>query len=255
MTSDTDIELRTQSFARIIAALDQTLDWPKLGTLYCSEGGEDFFCEEQRDALVEAGMEFAHELGERLGPTDGKGASLYVGAAVFELLPALFESLVLNRSVTLVNLAQAETSELNRGLRAVAEQTGLDLPVIVTDPLTTLASESFDHIWMTSVLTDPEAFPALHDYCYEREGSELATGMGDFEAEREAAARLVSETLALAAPAFWLTTTDEELPLFAEECEARALGITVPETGRLSGIVGDPVRHCYVASLADSSST
>lgn len=256
MTSEADLESRMQNLARVIAALDAAINWSQLGDLYCSEGGEDFFCEEQRDATVEAGMEFARELGMRLGSGDarGKGASLYVGAAVFELLPALFECLVLSRNVTLINLDQEETVELNRALDVVAKETDNDLPHIGTYSLRKLEPALFDHIWMTSVLTDPGAFPALHDYCYEREGSELGTNMGDLEVERAAAACLVADTLTLAAPAFWLTTTDEELPFFAEECEARALTMTVPETGRLSGIVGDPVRHCYVSSEAESES-
>lgn len=241
-----------ERLARVIARLDATLDWPLLGQLYCSEGGEDFFCEEQRDALVESGMEFAQELGARLGAADSGGSSLYVGAAVFELLPALFESIVLERQVTLLNLDQTETSELNRGLARVAEETGVVLPRVEICSLARLSASEFDHLWMTSVLTDPDAFPALHDLSYERGGTELGTNRGDLQADCTAATQLIREALNRVTPAFWLTTTDEELTLFESECEARSLSIDVPESGRLSGIVGDPVRHCFVEPLAPS---
>ena len=74
-----EIPIRMERLARVIARLDATVNWPLLGQLYCSEGGEDFFCEEQRDALVESGMEFAQELGGRLG-TSGSGGSVAPGA-------------------------------------------------------------------------------------------------------------------------------------------------------------------------------
>ncbi len=244
------LEQRTQRLGQIIAGLDAALDWELLGTLYCSEGGEDFFCEEQRDALAESGLEFAHDLGTRLVGTQGAsaGASLYLGAAVFELLPALFEHLVLERRVVLVNLGHEESLELNRGLTVVEKQAGIELPRIEIGELASVGGGPFDHVWMTSVLTDPEAFPALHDRIYQREGGELATNLGHFESELDAATELVGQVLDRTAGSFWFTTTDEELPLIRGECEARGLELKTPGTGRLSGIVGDPVRHCYVVA-------
>ncbi len=251
MSFEAEIETRTKLLGRAIAHLDGALNWAELGKLYCSEGGEDFFCEEQRDAIVMSGMEFAQELGGRLAPN--AGASLYVGAAVFELLPALFECLVLERPVTLINLDQAETSELNRGLAQAASELGVELPQIETCELSTLRPASFDHVWMTSVLTDPEAFPALHDHFYEREGTELGTNRGDLDSEGAVANELVEKLLATATQPFWLTTTDEELPIIQVQCALRSLEIQIPETGRLSGIVGDPVLHCYVSSEAGNA--
>jgi hypothetical protein len=40
-----------------------------------------------------------------------------------------------------------------------------------------------------------------------------------------------------------VTTTDEELPLFEEPLEALGLTLVSPQVARLSGLVGDPIRH------------
>ena len=146
-----------ERFGEALARLEGELDWRHLGELHCHEGGEDFFPQEQVDAMREAGLVLAAALGQRLSPG---GRSLYVGAAIGELVVLLCESLVLGREVRALNLANEESTELNRALAAVEEACGFPLPRIEF-----LGPEevegAFDHGWLVSVLNDPEAFPAL----------------------------------------------------------------------------------------------
>jgi hypothetical protein len=221
-----DLQQRAERLAEALSRVDAALDWDLLGDLYCHEGGARFFPEEQRGAIRDAGLAFAADLGERLAPG---GASHYVGAAVAELPMLLFETLVLERRVHWTQLPGPEFEELARVMSAV----GGPAPSSDAAP-----SSPVDHLWFVSVLTDPDAFPALHDELYGRD-----TGGGDLGSERERAARLVDRALdGLSRPAT-ITTTDEEAPSFLAACERRGWQLTFPERGRLSGIVGDVVRH------------
>jgi hypothetical protein len=234
-------------FGAALVELEAELDWTALGELYCHAGGASFFPPEQVRAIREAGLLFAGDVGNALAtlPPGGPGRSLYVGAAVAELIPALSEALVLEREVVLQNLPGPEPDELNRALHAVGERLGRRLPAITTGDVTDVARGGFDHVWMTSVLTDPDAFPALHDHLYRRSG-ELATGRGRVRGERgRATALLAALTRRLANPALW-TTTDEEQGFVREALAALELELTAPPSARLSAIVGDPVRTCLV---------
>ena len=92
---------------------------------------------------------------------------------------------------------------------------------------------------MTSVLTDPDAFPALHDELYGRRGGPEAVGGGHPKAERRAARELVDRCLDAAAPEALLTTSAEELPVWAPAVDERGGRLDVARKGRLSGLVGD----------------
>jgi hypothetical protein len=225
-----------EAFGAALTALDAELDWELLEGLYCWEGGEGFFSDEQREAMWDAGLQIAAGLSDRLAelPAGGPRRSLYVGAAVAELVPMLVESLVLGREVCAVNLPGPEVDELNCALEAV----GVELRFEAEAP-----REPVDHLWVVSVLTDPEAFPALHDELYQREG-EAATGTGDLVSERARAAELVEGWCdGLARPAL-ISTTDEEAGFFEAEAERRDRRFKVPRIGRLTAIVGDALRHC-----------
>ena len=245
-------------FAAALSELERELDWGRLGALYCYEGGEHFFTEDALEAQREAGLELAAALGEALGrlPVDAPRRSLYVGAALGELLPMLFEALVLEREVHWVNLAGAEMDELARALGVVEERIGVSL---VSPRCSSPAQGStaelwrgrgpFDHLWMASVLTDPEGFPALHDELYQRRGAE-ATGRGNRAKEEACARELVREVVAAAADRTLLATTEEELPFFLEACEARSIECSVAEVGRLTAIVGDVLRFARLTRRA-----
>lgn len=229
-----DLPARAGRLAATLADLDQELDWGVLGDLYCHEGGEHFFPPEQRDAIRDSGLAIASDLGQYLSPV---GASLYVGAALAELTPILFEHLVLGRKVHWVQLPDGETEELRRALK----QVGSDLPRPTTS--STWPEGTVDHLWVVSVLTDPQAFPALHDKLYERRGQELGTGKGDLQQDRFKAQALVGVALDRVVLPATLSTTDEEAPLFGSACAARGWSCNFAAQGRLSGIVGDVVRH------------
>lgn len=239
---------RAELFAAALVELDAELDWEGLGRLYCSEGGEHFFGPEDRAAWRESSLLFAGDVGEAVSHSRG-GCAVYVGAALAELAPVLCESLVLERQVWPVNLPGPEADEIDRALRRVAARLKVELPRMWTAPLHELPRGQCDHGWMVSVLTDPDAFPALHDHLYDRHGAE-ATGCGDLDAERRKAETLVHALLdRLRIPA-WLTTTDEELSIVERACHRRGWRLRVPRRARLSPIVGDPVRLCELRAAA-----
>jgi len=227
-----------ERFAAAWCALEAELDWSALGRAHCHEGGDDFFAPEQRVEIFDTGLLFADDLAARLEPG---GRSLYVGASVAELPVILCEVLVLEREVSWHDLPGPITAELNRALAAVADRLRAPLPSISTAGLDAVEPGTCNHLWLVSVLTDPDCFPALHDALYERTG-ELATGRGDPAAERARAAALIEQTLDhLRLPAT-LTTTEEELRFFAEAVSARGWQLEVPTNARLSAVVGDGVR-------------
>ncbi len=241
------------AFAEAVLGLEDELDWELLGRLYCAEGGEDFFPPAQVEAIREAGLRFAADLGAVLpavaGPLGPGGpASLYVGAGVAELIPALGEALVLGRRVVFQNLEGPEGDELKRALGAVAVIRAAPLEVLL-GPLEDVVPEreaAFGHVWMTSVLTDPEAFPSLHDEAYGRADSGPVRP-AVLEREHRLAKRLVARVIdRLEVPGI-LTTTDEELPFFEAAFLHRGLRLSAPKSARLSAIVGDPVRTSRVS--------
>ena len=48
-----DLEERTARFAAALSTLHEELDWDLLGELYCHEGGEHFFPEQQRERVFD----------------------------------------------------------------------------------------------------------------------------------------------------------------------------------------------------------
>lgn len=229
------------AFSQVLLILEERLDWVALGQAHCLEGGEDFFDAAQREAIQDTGLHFAGDLGERL---ESGGRSLYVGAGVAELVPMVFESIVLRRDVRAVCLPGSIADELNAGLKVARAETSRKIPVIETRLWQSDDHRPIDHLWMVSVLTDPEAFPALHDRLYERRGTELATRKGSINKERPKAQALIERALGAVVTPAWLATTDEELELIVPAASARGIHVQIPESGRLSAVVGDSVRLC-----------
>lgn len=229
---------RIGRFGEVLARLDAELDWDACASVYCDGDAAGFFGPERREAVLDAGLKLGADVAEALGGRPGR--SLYVGAAVAELAPMLMESVVLGRTVHWRTLPSPEAAELARALAAVDPT----LPRPVTERWRGGALHPCDHVWMTSVLTDPDAFPALHDRLYGRQGGPEAVGGGHPKAERARAKELLEACLAAAASEAVLTTTDEELALWGPAVEAAGGRLDVPRTGRLSGLVGDVVRVC-----------
>ncbi|MFT5050491.1 MAG: hypothetical protein ACI8QZ_001893 [Chlamydiales bacterium] len=237
-----------ERFAAALTEVHEALDWDLLGGLYCEEGGEHFFPAQQREAITDAGLLLAADVGEAVASApEGPGRSLYVGAAVGELAPMLCEALVMQREVVALNLANPETTEINRALDTVARSLGFDLPSIRCGDWDPMGVGRCQHVWLVSVLTDPDNFPALHDELYGRSGTALATQRGYLPAELAAGRELLRKVLDCVTPGGLITTTDEEFPIFAEQCAQRGWSLEPAAQARLSAIVGDPVRVCRIA--------
>lgn len=223
-----------ERLAAALGELEGELDWPALGAAYCEGDARDFFDAERIAHVLDTGLRLADDVAARL-PDRGPARSLYVGAAVAELAPILVESLVLEREVRWHLLPGRELDELARALAGVGARLGLELPRPDPRPLESVAPAACDHLWLVSVLTDPDAFPALHDELYERVGTPAATARGELETERARADSLVRALLAHAAPRALLTTTSDELPLLLESLPEGA----AVERGRATALVGD----------------
>lgn len=229
-----------EHFGATLAALDQEVNWDLVATVYCDGDSEGFFDDERRNAVLDAGLKVASDLGEALEPG---GRSLYVGAAVAELAPMLFEAIVLGRRVVWKALPSVEMEELTRALRAVSVEGRSALPIPKTEPWLGRELGRCDHVWMTSVLTDPEAFPALHDALYQRQGTPEAVGGGHPKEERRRARELVDEALVASGEGAVISTSDEEVQVWEAAAEDFGLTLEVAPTGRMSGVVGDVIRR------------
>ncbi|MEZ5975823.1 MAG: hypothetical protein R3F33_00375 [Planctomycetota bacterium] len=232
-----------QTFAAALGICHETLDWSHLGTLYCEEGGEDFFSEQAVEAIQDAGLQIVSDLQEVLAPLP-RAASLYVGVGVAELIPMLFEQILLGRPVRGATLPGAEADALTQALAAAHQELGVTMPQIDTRPLARIGMPAINHLWFASVITDPDHFPALHDELYGRKGTHLATGRGNLTKERRRALELYHSALRnLQSPAV-ITTSEEELPILLEAVGEYPGQLLIPPKGRLSAIVGDPLLHC-----------
>jgi hypothetical protein len=237
------VSASAERFGEIYAQLDAELDWQLLGRCSCEGDGSEFFDDELRERILDTGLLVADDLAGKL-PKRGPARSLYVGAAVAELAPMLVEQLVLGREVVWLNLDSAELRELDRALEAVSNRCAIELPRPAS--ALQLAAASCDHVWIVSVLSDPEHFPALHDDLYGRAGSELATGRGDLREDRDRALALARHWLECCALPCILSSTDEELSLLAPLAASLGLALEVPERAQISAVVGDRIRHCSV---------
>lgn len=229
-----------QRFGAVLSELEAELDWALLGRCACEGDGSDFYDRALRERILDTGLRFAEDVGRALEERPGR--SLYLGAEIAELPVILAEHLVLGRRIEWLNIECAQTTELARALRAVGERLGLDLPVPRARAIEELEPGSCDHLWMVSVLTDPDSFPALHDALYERKEGPLATGRGSLADDRRRAEALVEALLDRAAPRCVLSTSDEELCLIQPLVARRGWRLELPDGGRLSSIVGDRVR-------------
>ena len=214
------LEAITQVFDR--------LDYRSLGEIYCDEGGEAFW-EERRGPAQQLGIEYGKILVNRLRRN---GRSLYVGAGVSEIPALLIEILELGRQVVAFNLRPREVSLLNEA------SSGLGLTFLAEDART--ACGTFDHLWIVSVLNDPECFP---------EAGALSSGRANpvtfdpdaFAAERKSIAALVAGCLKKLRHPGLVTTSVEEVPWITDWCEQKQISCTIEDEDYLTAIVGDPI--------------
>jgi len=139
----------SSSTRRAIVDVFNRLDYKRLESVYCYDGGDEFW-RRKREPCRRLGTKVAEVLIRKLSYS---GWSLYVGAGVTELPALLAESIELQRRVEPYNLRRSEVAVVNRACRS--------LPVRFRAQDASSATSLFDHIWIVSVLNDPERFPPL----------------------------------------------------------------------------------------------
>src|SRR5262245_30627370 len=167
----------------VIAGTFDRLAYRNLGNVYCYEGGEEFW-RVKREPCRRLGLRVSRALSARLRTG---GRSLYVGAGVAELPPLLVEVFDLQREVAPYNLRRAEVAALNRACR------GTPVRFHARDGVT--ARGPFDHLWIVSVLNDPERFPHLSPLSYGR-ADPVTFDPVKFQRERQLVQRIVDRCMA-----------------------------------------------------------
>lgn len=216
-----------QSIVRIFNALD----YRALGAIYCHEGG-DAFWEERREPCQKLGIHLAEVLRDRLRPN---GRSLYVGAGVAELPMLTMETMELQRTVEAYNLRTDEVTLLNAACR------GLPFEFQAKDARE--ARGTFDHLWIVSVLNDPECFPELGALSSGR-ANPVTFDPAAFTIERQAVLTLAAGCLEKVARSGLVTTSVEEIPWITDWCERQGLACAVEDDDYPTAIVADPT--CFI---------
>ncbi len=216
-----------QSIARIFDAVN----YAALGPIYCHEGG-DAFWEERRESCQVLGIELAKVLRSRLPPN---GRSLYVGAGIAELPVMAMETMDLHRTVEAYNLRADEVALLN------AACAGMPFEFRAGDARA--AGGTFDHVWIVSVLNDPECFPELGALSSGR-ANPVTFDADAFEVERRAVFALAAGCLEKVARPGLVTTSVEEIPWITDWCERQGIPCVVEDEDYPTAIVEDPV--CFI---------
>lgn len=228
----------TASTRRTIASIFRRLDYDILGSVYCDEGG-DAFWRAKRKPCQQLGITLAEALLNRLKPG---GRSLYVGAGVAEIPMLAMETLELGRQVLAYNLRREEVRVLNRACRS--------LPLAFRAQDADRATGQFDHLWIVSVLNDPERFPELSPLSYGR-ANPLTFRSAKFVAERRIVRTLADRCLRkLTLPAL-VTTSTEELLWIAEWCHRRRIPYLVKKNEYPTALVGDPICFVRIGKIQD----
>ncbi len=216
---------------RAIRDVFSKLDYTVLGEIYCEEGGEAFWNVHGKKCQT-MGITIAEALKRRLAQ---KGRSLYVGAGVAELPMLVLETLVMNRTVQAYNLREREVGILNQACH--------NLPFIIHAAGAQSACGTYDHVWIASVLNDPECFP---------ETSALAYGRADpvrfdpvaFQRERIHIQELLDACLPKLTRPGLLSTSIEEVPWMTDWLTRHRIPFHIEERLYPTAVVGDPV--CFI---------
>jgi hypothetical protein len=213
---------------RFIADVFDRLDYRKLGPIYCDEGGEEFW-KDRRDPCQTLGKGLAEIVLNRLKPG---GRSLYVGAGVAELPVLITEVLELDRHVEAFNLREDEVAVLNHACK------GLPFRIAARDARS--ARGMYDHLWIVSVLNDPESYPQLSALTY-GQANPVTFDPASFANERAEVIALADACLSkLTAPSLVMTSV-EEIPWIVEWCERKKIKYVLGEEDYPTAIVEDPV--------------
>ena len=207
------------------------LDYGALGPVYCYEGGDEFW-RAKRGPCDRLGSRVAVGLRRKLGRG---GRSLYVGAGVAEIPTLIMETVELGRTVEPYNLRRAEVVALSRACHSIP------LTFQVVDAAG--AKGRFDHLWMVSVLNDPERFPHLSSLSY-GQGNPLTLDPLRFDKERRIVRALVARCMGKLVRPGLVTTTTEEVLWIAEWCHRHRVPYRVGKRCYPTALVGDPI--CFI---------
>ncbi len=213
---------------RAIAAIFERQDYAALGAIYCYEGGEEFW-RERRGPCQRLGIKLGEVL---LGRLPEQGRSLYVGAGVAEIPLLAVETMDLGREVSAFNLRETEVVLLNQACKA--------MPFHFQCGDARTAPGSFDHLWIVSVLNDPESFPELSALSYGT-ANPATFNPEVFAKERATVVDLVGGCLEKLRRPGLVTTSIEEIPWITDWCERQGVACAVEEEDYPTAIVGDPV--------------
>ena len=211
-----------------IAALFKRLDYAALGRIYCDEGG-DAFWKAAKGPCQTLGIKLAEVLRGKL--REG-GRSLYVGAGVAELPVLAMETMELGRTVAACNLRGDEVAVLNRACG--------DVPFRFACQDAGDVEGAFDHVWIVSVLNDPERFPELSALSYGR-ANPVLFDTAAFTKEREAVVSLAAHCLRKLQLPSLVTTSVEEINWITDWCLKRNISCVVEPKSYPTATVEDAV--------------
>ena len=207
------------------------LEYKHLESVYCYEGGDEFW-RVKREPCRRLGTKVAEALVRKLSHS---GRSLYVGAGVTELPALLAEVVDLDRQVEPYNLRSREVTVLNRAC--------CGLPIRYRDQDASSARDRFDHIWMVSVLNDPERFPHLAPLSYGR-ADPVSFNPVEFQKERRIVQVIVDRCMAKLRVPGLVTTSTEEVIWIADWCHRHKIPYRVEQKQYPTALVGDPI--CFI---------
>jgi hypothetical protein len=216
------------STRRLIAEVFHRLDYNTLGKIYCYEGGDEFW-RAKKKPCQRLGVRIAEALVKKL-PSGGR--SLYVGAGVTELPPLLAETLELGRTVEPYNLRRSEVTALNRACGP--------LPVRFHSQNAATAKGHFDHLWIVSVLNDPERFPDLSPLSYGNVNPVTFNSVR-FERQRRIVRSIVNRCMPKLSLPGLVTTSTEEVVWIADWCHRHKIPYRVERKQYPTALVGDPI--------------
>jgi hypothetical protein len=219
------------ALVKAIREVFNRLDYKKLGRVYCYEGGDEFWRAKRRPCQI-MGLQPARALMARLKPG---GRSLYVGAGVAELPVLLAEAIDLDRQVEPYNLRRSEVTVLDRACRGT--------PVKFRARTAEEARGTFDHLWIVSVLNDPERFPDLSPLSYGN-ANPVTFNPARFEQQRRIVRSIVDRCMHKLSLPGLVTTSTEEVVWIADWCYRRAIPYRVERKRYQTALVGDPI--CFI---------
>jgi len=221
----------SSSTRHAIADIFDRLDYKSLESVYCYDGGEELW-RAKREPCRRLGTKVAEVLVQKL-PHGGR--SLYVGAGVTELPALLAELIELRRQVAPYNLRRSEVTVLNRACRF--------LPVRFKAQDASSAASLFDHLWIVSVLNDPERFPHLSPLSYGR-ADPVTFNPLLFQKERRIVQAIVDRCMPKLNVPGLVTTSTEEVVWIADWCHRHKVPYHVERKQYPTALVGDPI--CFI---------